>query len=175
MQIIHAPFKLHRMAALLAGVTLALTAGAQSLSSSDQVFMKKAATGGMAEVQLGNLAQDKSSSEAVKDFGSRMVTDHSKANDKLKQIAADKNVELPTTLGKQEQAEMKKLQTMSGANFDKAYMKHMLSDHHKDIAGFEKEAKSGKDADVKAFASDTLPTLREHLQLAKKTEGMLKQ
>jgi putative membrane protein len=125
----------------------------------------------MAEVQLGKLAQEKASNDQVKQFGARMVQDHSKANDELKQVAGSKGIQLPTDLDAKHKSDMKRLQGLSGAAFDKAYMTHMLADHKMDIADFQKEADSGKDADVKAFAARTLPTLKEHLQMAQQAEA----
>ena len=139
--------------------------------SPDQSFMMKAAQGGQAEVELGNLAQSNAKSDAVKQFGQRMVTDHSKANDELKNIAVQKNVTLPTSLDAKDQATKDKLSGMKGAAFDRAYMADMVKDHKTDIAAFEREARSGKDSDVKAWAEKTLPTLREHLRLAEKTDS----
>jgi putative membrane protein len=149
------------------------TAKASSVSSGDRKFMEKAAQGGMAEVQLGKLAADKASNDQVKQFGQRMVDDHSKANDQLKQLATSKGVNLPTELDRSAQREMDKLQKLSGADFDREYMNHMVSDHKKDIGEFKSAAKS-KDADVKQFASSTLPTLEQHLDLAKSAEQAAK-
>lgn len=132
----------------------------------DRKFMTKAAASGMAEVEMGKLAQTKATNEQVKQFGARMEADHGKANAELKSIAASKNVELPQSPPKKAIAMMDKMKGMSGAEFDRAYMSHMVSDHKKDIALFEKEANAGKDPQVKAFASKTLPTLRDHLQMA---------
>lgn len=141
----------------------------------DQRFMMKAAQGGMAEVQLGQLAVQHAGSQAVKDFGQRMVDDHSKANDQLKQLAAQKNVTLPTEVDAKDKATMDRLSNLNGAAFDRAYMRDMVADHKKDIAEFQREANNGKDPDVKAWASQTLPTLQTHLSLAEKTEsGMSK-
>jgi putative membrane protein len=151
---------------------LTFSAMAQSSSASGQVsaadktFMNKAAQGGMAEVQLGQLATQKGQSDDVKKFGQHMVDDHSKANDQLKSIAGQKGVTLPTDLNAKDQALKTKLDGMSGAQFDHAYMQAMLKDHKEDIAEFKKEASSGKDSDVKNFASQTLPTLQQHLQMA---------
>jgi putative membrane protein len=139
---------------------------ASTVSSSDRKFMEKAAEGGMAEVQLGKLATQKAESDQVKQFGQRMVDDHSKANQQLKQLASTKGVTLPTSLDKTSQKEYDKLSKLSGAQFDREYMDHMVSDHKKDISEFKSEAKKAKDADVKQFASSTLPTLEEHLNLA---------
>lgn len=139
---------------------------ASTVSSSDRKFMEKAAQGGMAEVQLGKLATQKAESDQVKQFGQRMVDDHTKADQQLKQLASTKGVTLPTSLDKTSQHEYDKLSKLSGAQFDREYMDQMVSDHKKDISEFKSEAKKAKDADVKQFASSTLPTLEEHLNLA---------
>ena len=144
------------------------------LAGADKTFVEKAAIGGMAEVELGNLAQQKAASDQVKQFGARMVTDHSKANDELKQIASTKGVQLPSALDDKHKKDMDRLQKMSGADFDKAYMSHMVDDHKQDVAEFKKEANGGKDGDVKGFAAKTLPTLEEHLKLAQTTNDAVK-
>jgi len=130
-------------------------------------FAKEAAIGGMAEVELGKLAKDKGSSDAVKQFGQRMVDDHSKANDELKSVAKQKNIDLPTSLDAKHQAVVDRLSKLSGAEFDRAYSSEMLKDHEQDVKEFQKEANSGIDPDMKNFASKTLPTLQEHLKMAK--------
>lgn len=137
-----------------------------SQSSADHQFVMEAAQGGMAEVELGQLAADKAQSSEVKQFGQRMVTDHGKANDELKTLAQTKNITLPTDIGAKNKATKDRLSKLSGAEFDRAYMQAMVTDHRKDVNEFEKESKSGKDPDVKAWASKTLPTLQEHMQLA---------
>jgi len=142
-------------------------AQSNSVSSMDRTFMDKAAQGGMAEVELGQLAQQKASSQAVKDFGKRMQHDHSMANDKLKSIASSKGVTLPSSLNAKDKALYDRLSGMSGSSFDKAYMQAMIKDHNEDISEFKKESEKAKDQDVKTFASTTLPTLEEHLQQAK--------
>jgi len=124
----------------------------------------------MAEVKLGQLAQQKGSSSAVKDFGKRMERDHSKANDELKEAASKNGLTLPTDVDKSEESKYNRLSGMTGAAFDKAYARDMVTDHQKDISEFEKEARSGKDADLKNFASKTLPTLQEHLKMAQDME-----
>ena len=133
----------------------------------DPSFVNKAAQGGKAEVTLGQLASQKASNQKVKDFGQRMVTDHSKAAQQLTGIAQKKSITPPSSMTSEDQALYKKLQGMSGSEFDKTYMEAMVKDHQKDIDEFQREADSGKDSDVKSFASETLPTLREHLQMAK--------
>jgi putative membrane protein len=144
------------------------------LSSADSDFIKEAAQGGMMEVELGKTAQDKASNEKVKDFGKRMEQDHSKANDELKKIASDKGVQLSSDLDKKHKSKMDKLTKLSGAEFDRQYMRAMVSDHKDDIKKFQNVADKSKDADLKKFASQTLPTLKEHLQLAESTADAVK-
>jgi len=146
-----------------------------TLNSSDRKFLEKAASGGMFEVQAGQLAEQKSANDQVKEFGKKMADDHSKVGDELKQIAGNKSAQVPATLDKSEQKEMTKLQKLSGTDFDKEYMKRMVSDHKDDVSAFKKEASSGKDADLKSFASKTLPTLQEHMTLAQTTYDSVKQ
>ncbi len=141
------------------------------VSAADKAFVMKAAQGGLAEVQLGQLAAENGQSDQVKQFGSRMVDDHGKANDQLKQIAMQKGLAVPNDLSAKDKAEKDRLSKLKGAQFDKAYMQHMLVDHKKDIAEFKKESTSGKDNDIKNFASQTLPTLEEHLKLAQQTSA----
>jgi len=159
-------------------VGLALAADSKTssskLSSSDSAFIKEAAQGGMLEVELGKAAEDKASNDKVKDFGKRMEQDHSKANDELKKIASDKGVQLSSDLDKKHKSTVDKLTKLSGAEFDRQYMRDMVSDHKEDIKKFQNEADKGKDADVKKFASQTLPTLKEHLQLAESTADTVK-
>jgi putative membrane protein len=137
------------------------------MARGDQKFMKEAAGDGMAEVQLGQLAEQRAASDSVKQFGKRMATDHAKAGDELKQLASQKGVELPTALDRGHQRLYDRLSKLTGADFDRAYMKEMVKDHDKDVKAFQKEADAGKDPDVKAWAAKTLPTLKEHQDQAK--------
>lgn len=146
----------------------------EALSSSDKKFIEEAARGGLAEVQLGQLAAQKAQSSEVKEFGQRMVSDHSKANDKLKQVASQKRVNVPADIDASSKREYDKLQKLSGAQFDREYMRIMVSDHEKDVKEFRQEAKSAKDPDVKAFAESTLPTLEDHLKAAKSADAAAK-
>jgi len=139
-------------------------------AAADQAFVKEAAIGGMAEVELGRLAADKASSADVKKFGQRMVDDHSKANDELKMVAMNKNITLPTAVDAKHKATEDRLSKLSGDAFDRAYMREMVADHVKDVAAFKRESQAGRDADVKAFATKTLPTLQDHLQMARMTD-----
>jgi len=137
------------------------------LAPADKQFIKKAAQGGLAEVQLGQLATEKADSPDVKQFGQKMVDDHSKANDQLKQVASNKGVTVPDKLSAKDAATKARLEKLSGKAFDRAYMRDMVMDHTKDVSEFRTEAKTAKDPDVKSFASQTLPTLQDHLKQAK--------
>ena len=139
--------------------------------AADEAFVMKVAKGGMAEVELGKLAAEKASSDQVKKFGQRMADDHSKANDELKTLAQSKHITLPSEIGAEEKALRDRLMKLSGPAFDQAYMKAMVSDHVKDVNEFKVESKSGKDPEVKAWAAKTLPTLEEHLKLARSANG----
>jgi putative membrane protein len=140
---------------------------AKHMTASDRMFIRKAAEGGEAEVELGKLAQEKAASPEVKQFGERMVNDHSKANDQLKEVAQKEGVTLPTKLDAKDAATKARLEKLSGEAFDRAYMKDMVADHTKDVREFKNEAKNGKDPDVKNFAAQTAPTLEDHLKEAK--------
>jgi putative membrane protein len=137
------------------------------LSSADRKFAMEAAMGGMAEVELGRMAAERGASDAVKQFGQRMVDDHSRANNELMQLASGKGIALPTALDAKHQALMTKMSGLSGAAFDRAYAKEMVKDHNKDVALFQREASRGADSGLKGFAQTTLPTLQEHLRMAR--------
>jgi putative membrane protein len=157
--------------ALFAGVLLfgrSMTSSAQdSSASSDRRFSANAAAGGMAEVKLGQLAQEKASSEAVKSFGKRMVEDHSKAGEQLKETAKGEKIQLPFEMTAADKAAYDRLDKLSGAEFDRAYMQMMVKDHEEDVAEFKREATSGKNKALKDFAEQTLPTLEDHLKEAR--------
>jgi putative membrane protein len=125
-------------------------------------FYKKAAEGGISEVELGQLVQgEQSGGEGLR---CHMVKDHSAANEKLKAVASKKGIDLPTSSSVGQMATKEKLHVLSGDTFDKSYIKGMVSDHEEDIKEFEMEAKNGQDPDAKAFAAKTLPTLKLHLK-----------
>jgi len=140
---------------------------ATAATPADDDFVMKAANGGKMEVELGRLAAKKARNGAVKSFGRRMVVDHTKAGNKLKILASRKHITLPSDLDAEGHEAMQRLSALSGSEFDRAYMEMMVNDHDKDVAEFETESKSSSDADVKAFAARTLPTLRIHLRLAR--------
>jgi putative membrane protein len=155
------------------GAALMCGLAASPLLAADETFVAKAARGGMAEVELGKMAADKATSDAVKKFGQRMADDHGKANDELKSLAKSKNITLPSDIGPEHKAVHDRLMKLSGAAFDQAYMKAMVNDHVKDVNEFKMEYKAGKDPDVKAWAGKTLPTLEEHLKMARDTNGVV--
>jgi len=139
--------------------------GDQIVTGGDLAFMNDAAPGGMAEVQLGSLAVERAVSAQVKQFAQRMIEDHSKAGDKLKKLAQQKKVTLPPDILPQAKQTKENLAKLKGAEFDGAYVKAMVEVHEKDVAAFEAVAQNATDADVKAFAAETVPTLKHHLQM----------
>jgi putative membrane protein len=146
-----------------------MAAAADKLSSGDQRFIKDAAGGGMMEVQLGKLAAEKASSPQVKEFGRKMEQDHSKANAELQKLASTKNVQISHELEGKHKSTYDRLAKLSGDRFDREYMKTMIDDHKDDVDKFKKEAEKANDTDVKSFASKTLPTLEQHLEMAQST------
>lgn len=142
------------------------TNAGRASNSADAKFAMTAAMDGMTEVELGRLAVQKGASDAVKQLGQRMIDDHTAANQQLMQLASSKGITLPTSLDPKHAAMVQKFQGLSGAAFDRAYAKQMVQDHRKAVALFQKEADRGMDAEIKAFASSTLPTLQGHLSMA---------
>jgi len=138
-----------------------------------EAFMKDAAQGGMAEVQLGKLAEQKSKDPEIKKFGQMMVTDHTAAGNDLKALATKKNFTLPTDIGSHKST-YDKLNGLSGADFDKAYVDEMVSDHEEDVEAFQKEADHATDPDVKAFAAKVLPVVKKHLDAIKAIKAKMK-
>ena len=145
-----------------------------ALSDGDKKFMNESAQGGMAEVKLGELASQKGADAEVKAFGKKMVEDHSNANTELKSLATKKSLTLPADVNAEQKAMYDKLAKLSGAEFDKEYVKGMVEDHEKDVAAFKKQAESGQDADAKAFAAKTLPTLQKHFDSIKAIQAKMK-
>ena len=137
-----------------------------TLDNNTRDFVVEAASGGMMEVELGQLAQQKATSQKVKDFGAMMVRDHSKANEELKAAVSGK-LDVPATLQEKHQHHVSDLRDKTGTEFDRAYIKMMVDDHEKDIKKFEDISKSSKDPAVVNFANNALPTLKTHLSEAK--------
>jgi putative membrane protein len=153
------------------------TAGAEeakpALAKADKDFAAKAASSGMLEVRLGELAMQKASNEAVKDLAKQKVDEHTKANEKLTTMAKDKGIEMQTELMPKHQAMHDKLAKLEGDAFDKAYVSTLKQIHKNDLTMFKKAMKSAKDPDLKSFATDTVPTLEAHLKHVDETAKML--
>lgn len=137
---------------------------AVAATSPDTTFYRTLAAGGMTEVDLARLAEQKSTDPKIKDFAAMMVKDHSAANQKLESLAAANSVPLPKTLDPSGEAMKSKLQDLTGASFDKAYIESQLQAHEKTVNLLEKEISSGEDAQAKAFAQSVLPTIQHHLE-----------
>jgi putative membrane protein len=137
-------------------------------------FVQEAALGGLMEVELGRYAEQNAVNPRVKNFGAMMVRDHSKANDELKTVASAKNMTLPNVMDNNHQNKVDDLKKKTGADFDKSYMDEMVDDHEKDVDKFRKQAESGTDPEVKAFATKTLEVLLVHQDSAKQIRDALK-
>ncbi|HEX8775853.1 MAG TPA: DUF4142 domain-containing protein [Pyrinomonadaceae bacterium] len=143
-------------------------------NSADARFMMTAAAGGMAEVEMGRLALERASSDAVKQYAQRMIDDHTKANQDLMQVASTKGITLPTGPDAKHMALMERLRRTTGANFDRMYVKEAgIKDHQNMEKLFRNETIKGKDADVRAFASRTLPAVQDHLRMAREMSGTM--
>jgi putative membrane protein len=142
-------------------------AGQRQQASPDQIFIKKAVIGGLVEVQLGKLAVEHAASPDVKQFGRRMVEDHEKANRELMAVVEPKGLAVPTTLDRQHRQAADRLAKLQGPAFDRAYIQAMVKDHEADVKLFRTEAQQGKDPELKRWAANTLPTLDEHLNMAR--------
>ena len=147
--------------------------GDRVVTGGDLSFMMDAATGGMAEVELGRLATERAVDKDVKQFAQRMITDHTGAGAGLKQLAAQKKVTPPAELTPKQKETMEKLAKLNGADFDREYVKAMVEDHVKDVTAFDATAKGATDQDVKAYAAKTLPTLQEHLKMIRDIDAKM--
>ena len=145
-----------------------------TVSKSDADFAVNTANAGMTEIKAGQLAESSGTAKDVKEYGAMMVKDHTTAANKLKEIADSKHITLPADLSSDSQQAISALQTKTGTDFDKAFIDMMVSDHKNVIKAFEDEAKNGSDADLRAFAENTLHTLRKHLDEAQKCQKMQK-
>ncbi len=135
------------------------------LDMGDQVFIREAAKGGMMEVEMGKMAAKQGKSPAVQELGRMLVTDHTQANSELMALAKQKGVKVDPKV---------KMAKIGDANFDSEFLTMAMQDHQKDIAMFERQAKNGKDAETKAWAKKTLPTLKKHMKMVKKAQGSMK-
>lgn len=152
----------------LSATTTGVTGGTvAAMTNDDKEFVTKAGMGGLAEVLFANLALQKAANADVKTFAQRMLTDHGVANNELAQLATAKGLALATELAGEHKEALDHLTALNGAAFDKAYMAHMVEDHEKTVADFDKASTSATDADLKSWAGKTLPTLQDHLRQAK--------
>jgi putative membrane protein len=172
----------HSLFAALSGLALLAATGSTvaadesteqhgQLSAKDYKFVKEAATGGMAEVQMGEIAKQKGNSQTVRSFGERMVTDHTKANNELRELVAKKGATLSADVSHHDRSMAERLEKASGPAFDKAYASDMVKDHKKDLKEFRDAANSSTDSELKAWAAKTVATLEEHSRLAEQMEA----
>jgi putative membrane protein len=133
----------------------------------DRKFAKDAAVSGLVEVELGKLATQKGSKDEIKQFGEKLASDHSKANEQLKQVAGKENIQVPDALDSKHQSQIDKLAKLDGEAFDKAFLKDQLKDRQAAVQDFNSEAQSGADPELRTFASNMLPTLQQQLQVAR--------
>jgi putative membrane protein len=155
------------------GGTSSTAASAQTLDQQDADFAKEAAIGGRFEVDMGKTAESKGKNQAVKDFGKHMVDDHGKANDKLTAVAKDLKLTLPSALDQKHKDTVDRLSKLSGDQFDREYIAEMVKDHQEDATQFQKEISAGKNAQLKTFATETLPTIQQHLKMAQDIQSKL--
>lgn len=148
--------------------------GGIAVGEEDSKFATTAAAGGIAEVEMGKLALEKSTNAQVKEFATMMVSDHGKVNTELASIAGMKNITLPTMIDEDHQKKINDLTKKTGMDFDKAYVNSMVDGHKSTLKLMEKEAKDGQDADLKAFASKTAPMVQSHLDMIQKIHDSLK-
>jgi len=144
---------------------------AKDVSSQDQTFVDDASRGGKMEVELGQLAQRNASSSTVREFGARMVKDHTRLNNELGSVATSIGLTVPTNLLSGQQSEYTKLSQLSGKKFDKEYMDLMVKDHVSDLSAFQKEESSTQDPKLRKAIATAIPVIREHLNMAKSDSG----
>jgi putative membrane protein len=146
----------------------------KNVSDTDKVFLNDALEGGMKEVQMGGMATTKALSDEVRGFAQQMIHDHSRTNNEMRDIAKDAAITTSGGTNLKQQEEMAELGKLSGAAFDKQYVKLMVEDHEKDVAEFQKQADTATNSDIKRFAAETLPTLKQHLEMIKAIKAKLK-
>ena len=155
------------------GLTMLVSVSA-ALAKPNQAFLTDAIQGNLAEISMGQLAQKNGGSDGVRSFGQMLVQDHSAANEKANALAQAQGVAPPIAPKPEAKTDFDRMSNLNGDAFDKEFAKHLVADHKKDIAEFEKEAKDGKDAQVKAWATATLPTLKHHLEMIQGIQAKMK-
>jgi putative membrane protein len=149
------------------GVAVAMEKGQKQIGAADQAFAMMAASGGLEEVHLGRLAEERAASPEVKEFAHRLVQDHTKANQELLTIAEKKGISMPKELDDTHKDVVKLFSHLKDAQFDHEFLSFQVMGHEKETAAFAVQAKEGQDPDLKAFAAQQLPILKEHLQKAR--------
>jgi putative membrane protein len=147
------------------------TAGAAQLSEQDQDFVKQAAQGGIEEIQSGQMAEQKGASQAIKQLGQTLVSDHTMMNEQLKQIAQQQGFTLPQSLPQDDRQEMQQLRNLSGQQFDRQFADEQIEDHQKMIQALQKEAQTTQDPALRAFAQSGIPVMQKHLQMAEQAKS----
>jgi putative membrane protein len=147
------------------------TASAAQLSQQDQDFVKQAAQGGLEEIQSGQMAEQKGASQAIKQLGQTLVTDHTMMNEQLKQIAQQQGFTLPQSLSQDDRQEMQQLRNASGQQFDRQFADEQVEDHQKMIQVLQKEAQTTQDPALREFAQSGIPVMQKHLQMAQQAKS----
>ncbi len=140
-------------------------------STADRNFLIKSAHAGMAEVKMAELAAERASSEEVKEYARHILEDHQKANERVKDIASQQGITLPSDMDAKQKAAYDRLSKLSGEEFDRAFTREMVRDHKQDVSEFRRASKTARNPEVKEFASNTLPTLQQHLKRAQELSG----
>lgn len=162
------------LSAAAAAFVVMFSSSAFALDKNDQKFTNQAAIANLAEIELAQLAQQQASADPVKQYAQHLQQEHQQATQQLKSLAQQKGAQLPSNIDDKHKREKDKLAKLQGGEFDKAFIDAMVKDHKKTINDFEKQAKDGKDAELKAFAAQALPKLREHLEHAQQLQSQLK-
>jgi putative membrane protein len=144
------------------------------LAKEDRQFFDDAAQGGLLEVKLGQLVVKQGATDEVKRFAQRMIDDHTKLNQRLADVGQKEGLSVPQDLDKKHEEKVDKLAQYSGTKLDQEYIGAMISDHEDDVKAFEKQVKEGKDPGLRQLAASALPTLNEHLALARQIEEHIK-
>ncbi len=159
------------MKALMFAALLIMPVVAWSAETSDAAFLRQVAQAGMAEVELGKMAMERAEKDTTRDFGKLMVQDHTEAARQLKAVAARKHVTLPTDLGTTGKKDQSELKLLNGEAFDSAYLRTQVMAHDRTVDLLEKQIASGTDEDIKGWARKTLPTVKQHAQMATTLAG----
>ena len=160
----------------LAALALALVPALQAADKPDpEGFIPRALAGGIHQIEVAKLAEKHAGSDAVKEFARRVIKDHSEANARLMEFAKEMKVAVVEGATKDQREKKTQLSKLNGIDFDREFLRTMEADHKEAISLFENEAKNGKDGKkVQEFAEKTLPTLRDHLKMARKLLDDLK-